>query len=239
MPPLRRHRPRPRVGQRVSSRSAVSSSSSSSSSQQPAVSFQPALASLCATAFGRFLANYTAASINLPVPDLYLILSAAAAAHVSTLPISSKSYSRFTIYTVLPRAPVQVPVRRPYRQYCTPAHSQRAGLQLFAVSRWDLGVRRSADRWCGWTIALCGRVAVRVSLSGSSGFGWSSVVGPSGFCLFLSLPSQASNHDTDRQRCKLTSPSKSSCRSQNMRRKPRRHCSRTVLPQATEQVPVL
>ena len=156
-------------------------------------------------------ANKKEVRINLPIPDLYFILSAAAAAHVSTLPISSKSYSRFTIYTVLPRAPVQVqvPVRRPYRQYCTPAHSQRAGLQLFAVSRWDLGVRRSADRWCGWTIALCGRVAVRVSLPGWSGFGGSSSFGPSGSCLLLSLPSQASDHDLDRLRRKLTSSSKS------------------------------
>ena len=63
-------------------------------------------------------------------------------------------------------------------------------MQLIAVNRWDLGVRRSAsDRWCGWSIALCGRVAVRVSLSGWSGFGGSSSFGPSGSCLLLSLPS--------------------------------------------------
>eukprot|EP01049_Picozoa_sp_SAG25_P001843 SAG25_NODE_87_length_16363_cov_40.489179_17_plen_109_part_00 len=53
-------------------------------------------------------------------------------------------------------------------------------------------------------------VAVRVSLSGWSGFGGSSSFGPSGSCLLLSLPSQASDHDLDRLRRKLTSSSKSS-----------------------------
>ena len=34
---------------------------------------------------------------------------------------------------------------RAYVQYCTPASSWQAGLQLIAVDCWDLGVRRPID----------------------------------------------------------------------------------------------
>ena len=94
-------------------------------------------------------ANKKEVRINLPIPNLYFSQSAAAAAHASTLPISSRSYSRCTIYTVLPRAPVQVPVRRLYVGYTdSTVHLQQPASRVAANRSEPLGPRRQ-------TLSLC------------------------------------------------------------------------------------